>query len=250
MLGQGGYATLESIGSYLVTAAGVVGMGLGAYGLAPFVFRGRVRAILSTLTPQEADIVQQEMALAEAERERAEAFGVLVTSRRDRLAREGYLLDLPAPVDVQALPEESPVEADVAGWEEALPEMEVEPVLDLLREEALDLEETEPSGPAIEILSEVPERLPLVQFVPPPSAADPLPALRESPEDIETEVLEIFRDLPPVEGRAQPRRRPVAVHATAGAEGGRIEIADLLADARWTVRGLRKPRARGVRQRD
>jgi len=93
----------ENFGTYLVFAAGAMGVLLGLYGVAPLIFRGRARAFLgSVLNAQERRIVAKEMALVEAERERAKVFGLLVTSRRERLAREGFAVEVEAYVALGA----------------------------------------------------------------------------------------------------------------------------------------------------
>ncbi len=66
----------ENIGVLLIATAGLVGVILGIYALAPVIFQKRLRNLMTVLTPDEARIVQEEIALMEEEKARAEAFGL------------------------------------------------------------------------------------------------------------------------------------------------------------------------------
>jgi len=200
----------ENLGTYLVFAAGAIGVLLGLYGLAPLIFRGRAQAFLgSVLNAQERKIVAEEMALAEAERERAKVFGLLVTSRRERLAREGFAVEAEAYVELGALApsqEAAPApESESESWTESLSAIEPTP--------------DQPDAPAASVIAEAPLA-----------------------EDEVKEVLELFREIRPVSSATRIRAAVIK-------EAPPVEIDDLLTEARWTARGLRPATAVRVRRR-
>jgi hypothetical protein len=190
---------------YVVVAFSLAGISLGLYGR---FFRGKIHLNLTLpFASNEASIAARELEIAEKEVARAEAFGVLVASRRQRLVRAGFAFDPRLPLEPGPLDLGQEAVAEIPG---------VRPIL---------LGDATP--PAL-------NSLPTLPNVPAAIALLDSSAPKEEETEVDEKVLELFKEVKPVSANSVAGNRK----STAGRDLDEVRILDLLTDARWTVRGL------------
>jgi hypothetical protein len=202
---------LHLITTAFILAGGLVGIALGLYGLAPAFFQGRLERLrrfrLATAHGWDDDPGMYEIDGADEDDDYLAAV--------DALQHERGAFGLPS------------------AWQHAAPASPapfLEEVEAHVRSPNLgdDVEANEPEPAALALSAATRARLELDKVLRGPE-----------PGDEDEEVLEIFREVLPAGRTAQGRARSAAME---GMDSRDVRMRDLLAELRWTLRTLPRPR--------